>query len=104
MEQAKRRIGAGAGCLFALLALAVVASPAAARTYVIQQARDQTYFIINDHKFESRQPRVCRFFEEGDQVTFITGDPEARCLSAVIQNLSNGQTCEMWCREDPWQR
>ena len=71
--------------------------------FVIQQARDEKYFIINDHDFEARN-RFCRLFEEGDAVIFITGDPEGRCLTAVIQNLSNGQSCEVWCRDEPYQR
>jgi hypothetical protein len=71
--------------------------------FFVQQARDETYFIINNHDFESRN-RVCRFFEEGDAVIFVTGDPEGRCLTAVIKNLSNGQSCEFWCRDEPYQR
>jgi len=90
----------GAVTVLAPIALAPIAL---ARTYTVQQARDQRYFIINDAEFESRN-NVCRFFEKGDPVIFITGDPEGRCLTAVIQNLSNGQSCEFWCRDKPYQR
>jgi hypothetical protein len=86
-----------------LLALATLVSEAEARTFTIQQARDEKYFIINESHFEARRS-ACRFFEEGQSVIFITGDPEARCLTAVIQNLNNGQSCELWCREQPYQR
>jgi hypothetical protein len=82
--------------------MVALVSTAEARTYTIQQARDEKYFIINDSNFEAR--RVCRLFEEGQSVIFITGDPEARCLTAVIQNLNNGQSCELWCREQPYQQ
>lgn len=73
------------------------------RGYFVQQARDEKYFIINDRDFEARN-QVCRLFNENDPVIFLTGDPEGRCLTAVIQNLSNGQSCEFWCRDEPYQR
>lgn len=69
--------------------------------FVIQRAQDNKYFTINDHEFEARN-RMCYLFNEGDPVIFITGDPEGRCLQAVIQNLSNGQSCEFWCRGEPY--
>jgi hypothetical protein len=103
-------VGAGAKLakrrcvLLGIVGLATIA-PAIAlgNNFIVQQARDDKYFIINDHEFESRN-RVCRFFEEGDSVIFVTGDPEGRCLTAVIKNLSNGQSCEFWCRDEPYQR
>jgi hypothetical protein len=73
------------------------------RDFVIQQADGDKYFTINDHQFEARN-RLCRLFNVGDTVIFITGDPEGRCLQAVIQNLSNGQSCEFWCRGEPYMR
>jgi hypothetical protein len=88
--------------LAGLLALSVLSSASEARTFTVQQVRDEKYFMINESHFEAR--RICRLFAEGDQVIFITGDPEARCLTAVIQNLGNGQSCELWCREEPYQR
>jgi hypothetical protein len=86
-----------------LMVVATLVPEAEARTFTIQQARGEKYFIINESNFEARRSS-CRFFEEGQSVIFITGDPEARCLTAVIQNLNNGQSCELWCREQPYQR
>jgi hypothetical protein len=87
-----------------IVGLATVA-PAIAlgSNFIIQRSQDDKYFTINDHEFEARN-RLCRLFEEGDPVIFITGDPEGRCLQAVIQNLSNGQSCEFWCRGEPYMR
>jgi len=94
---------AAAAAFCALVAPLAPPDPAAANNFIVQQARDQKYFIINDNDFEARDP-VCRFLNEGDPVVFLTGDPEGRCLTAVIKNLSNGQSCEMWCRDKPYQR
>lgn len=104
MTKAGDRLVRRAAILLGVLgSSAVLAIVAWGGTYIVQQVRDERYFIINDAEFEARN-RVCRFFEEGDPVVFITGDPEGRCLTAVIQNLSNGQSCELWCRDKPYQR
>lgn len=89
----------------ALLWVLTLVVPAAAvgSNFFIQRAEDNKYFTINDQLFEARN-RLCWLFNEGDPVIFITGDPEGRCLTAVIQNLSNGQSCEFWCRGEPYQR
>ena len=88
---------------FILGAVAALPTVALSGDFIIQSAADDKYFTINDHEFEARN-RLCRLFNVGDPVIFITGDPEGRCLQAVIQNLSNGQSCEFWCRGEPYQR
>ena len=87
--------------LWLLGAAALVPAVALGSNFMIQRAQDNKYFTINDHEFEARN-RLCWLFNEGDPVIFITGDPEGRCLQAVIQNLSNGQSCEFWCRGEPY--
>jgi len=81
-----------------LAAAAALLPPAAqAQTYIVDQARDGVFFIINGVGFEARQ--ICRLVKTGDQVTFLTGSADGRCLFATFLDLSSGTKCEVWCQQ-----
>lgn len=81
----------------ATLLLSLPGQGALAQSYRVDQARDGKFFIINGVGFEARQ--ICRLVKTGDEVTFLTGSADGRCLFATFLDLSSGTKCEVWCQQ-----
>lgn len=82
--------------LLSTIIMLSIASPSNAREeYIIEVAHNDSFFIINDEKYEAQT--YCLGWEEGDRVIFIEGSPFGACVSAELYNLDKKETCNVWC-------
>ena len=63
--------------------------------YTIEQSINDEYFIINGETFETKS--YCSGWDEGDTVVFIEGSSVGACVSALLYNKDNNETCDVWC-------
>jgi|SRR5215813_4071595 len=64
-------------------------------TYVIQASAKDEWFVINNNKYQAKT--YCFGFNKGNRVKFIQGSPYGACATAIILNLQNDTTCDVWC-------
>ncbi len=66
------------------------------QVYSIESADHDENFIINEMQYAAKA--ACPGFLFGDQVVFLTGNPDGSCTESTILNLANNATCEVWCQ------
>jgi hypothetical protein len=80
--------------LILLLAIPLWAQ-AAEETYKVESAANNEFLLINGYSFAAKS--ACHEFEIGDEVVFLSGDPDGSCTEALILNLRTNQACDTWC-------
>lgn len=63
--------------------------------YEIEAATNDETFIINGEVFKAKT--YCLGWDEGDKVIFVEGSPYGACVSAILFNLWDRETCDVWC-------
>ena len=84
-----RSIICGLVCL-----LSFTSNTLAIDSYMIENAIDDEWFIINGEKFQAHT--YCLGWEESDEVIFLDGDANGACASAKIFNktpVENNAIC-----------
>ncbi len=64
-------------------------------TYKVESSANDEFLIINGVNFAAKS--FCHDFQLGDEVVFMSGDPDGSCTEALIVNLRTNQTCNTWC-------
>ena len=64
--------------------------------YTVQSSFNDQDFIINEIEYSAKS--FCPDFTLGDQVIFLTGNPNGSCTDAMIMNARTNQICDVWCQ------
>jgi peroxiredoxin len=69
---------------------------AADEFYFIDSVVDSINLVINGNQFAAKG--FCHDFQFGDQVIFLSGDPDGTCTEALLMNQRTNETCNVWCQ------
>jgi len=64
--------------------------------HVIEVVDGWGRFIMNGRPFTAVVPE-CAHWVAGERITFLSGDMNGACRTALIHNYRWRQTCEFWC-------
>jgi hypothetical protein len=53
-------------------------------------------FIVNGVEFAAKN--FCHDYQFGDNVVFLSGSPTGACTEALLMNLRNNESCDVWCQ------
>jgi hypothetical protein len=67
-------------------------------TYEVDKVLDNGYYIING--LEWKPHANCRTLKPGDKVSFIEGNANGDCVSAIILDHNSNSNCKLWCKDD----
>jgi len=70
----------------------------AATIYEVDKVLDNGYYIING--LEWKPHTSCRTLQQGDKVSFIEGNANGECVSAIIRDHNSNSNCKLWCNDD----
>jgi hypothetical protein len=79
-----------------LTSFSLHADPEKSGVYAVDTAMGDQELIINGTEFAAKDS--CNDFQFGDQVEFLSGDPNGNCTDASLRNLRNNGTCDVWCQ------
>ena len=82
--------------LFALVLIPL--AEAGNEVYSVESAVnvDGSNLIVNGIEFAAKG--YCRDYQFGDNVVFLSGDPNGTCTDALLMNLRNNESCDVWCQ------
>jgi hypothetical protein len=52
--------------------------------------------LVNGVEFAAKG--FCHDYQFGDSVIFLNGSPEGACTEALLLNLRNNESCDVWCQ------
>ena len=81
--------------LFSPLAMATDA-PLTLDTAVAPINAEGGLFLVDGIEYTPKG--FCPDFQFTDSVVFLTGNPTGECTDAVLLNLRNNATCDVWCQ------
>jgi hypothetical protein len=64
--------------------------------YAIESASDGINLLVNGIEFAAKG--TCHDYQFGDGVIFLSGDPNGTCSEAVLLNMRNNISCDVWCQ------
>jgi hypothetical protein len=85
--------------LFILLALlGCFQSSFAKDTFEVDKVLGNGHYIINGLEWEAHAN--CRTLKAGDKVSFIEGNSNGDCVSAIIHDQNSNSNCKLWCKDE----
>jgi hypothetical protein len=66
--------------------------------YEVDKVLDNGYYIINGLEWQPHEN--CRTLKPGDKVTFLEGNANGDCVSAIIVDLNSNSNCKLWCKDE----
>lgn len=70
----------------------------AADTYQVDKVLNNGYYIINGLEWQAHAN--CKTLQPGDKVTFVEGNANGDCVSAIILDHNSNTNCKLWCKDN----
>lgn len=67
-------------------------------TFEVDKVLDNGYYIINGLEWQAHSN--CKTLRPGDKVSFLEGNSNGDCVSAIILDHNSNTKCKLWCKDN----
>ncbi len=67
-------------------------------SFEVNKVLDNGYYIINGLEWQPHSN--CKTLRPGDKVSFLEGNSNGDCVSAIILDHNSNTKCKLWCKDN----
>lgn len=80
------------------MVLGFINTSIASDTFEVDKVLGNGYYIINGLEWQAHSN--CKTLKVGDKVSFVEGNSNGDCVSAIVFDHNSNTNCKLWCKDN----